>query len=88
MSGVEKDPPFIDNGEGLPTSDSVVEALGMFGLDRLADLPVRYGEHAGTMVDLIARCRIERLTQNWPKGFITQVIGTATQAGEESPESA
>lgn len=78
----EKIPPFVDSGNGLPTPDSVRQALTMFGLDRLADINVRYADHEGSMTDLIARCRIERLTQNWPKGFIAQVIGSASEAGQ------
>lgn len=70
--------PFVDNGEGFPTPDSVRAALGMFSLDRLADIPVSYMDKKGSMVDLITRCRIERLTENWPKGFIAQVIGAAS----------
>lgn len=80
------DHPFIDNGEGFPTADSIREVLGMFSLDRLTDIPVSYNGREGTMVDLIAHCRIERLTENWPKGFISQVIGVASQAGQPNSE--
>lgn len=75
--------PFIDNGEGFPTPDSVRQALGMFSLDRLADIPVNYRGQEGSMIDLIAKCRIDRLTENWPKDFIAQVVGSASQAGRQ-----
>lgn len=84
MDMPENKPPFVDNGEGFPTPDSVRAALGMFSLGRLADMPVSYMDHQGSMVDLITRCRIERLTENWPKSFIAQVIGAASQAGQQS----
>lgn len=82
----EAEPPFVDSGEGFPTGKSVRQALGMFSLDRLADIPVSYMGQEGSMVDLISRCRIERLVENWPKGFIAQVVGAASQAGQQSGE--
>lgn len=78
--------PFIDNGEGFPTPDSVRTALGMFSLDELADIPIRFKGEEGSMIDLVAQCQIEHLTRNWPKGFIAQVIGSATQAAQQ-PEA-
>jgi hypothetical protein len=83
----EIDPPFIDNGEGYPTPESVHVALGMFSMGALAEVPVSYGGHRGSMTELITRCRIERLTENWPKGFIGQVVGAASQAAaQQAPE--
>ena len=82
----ETEHPFIDNGEGFPTPDSVRDALRMFSMDRLADIPANYMGQEGSMVELITRCRIERLTENWPKDFIAQVIGSAAQAGQENPK--
>lgn len=80
----ETDPPFIDNGEGFPTPDSVREALGMFRLDSLSDITVRsHTGEEGTMVDLITDCRIKRLVENWPKDFIAHVMGAASQASQE-----
>lgn len=78
--------PFVDNGEGFPTSDSARSALSMFNLDRLADIPVSYKGQEGSMVELLTCCRIERLTENWPKDFIAHVIGSASQAGQQSIE--
>jgi hypothetical protein len=74
--------PFIDNGEGFPTPDSVRQALGMFSLSPLADIAVNFRGQEGSMVDLVAQCQIGHLTENWPKGFIAQVIGAASQAGQ------
>jgi len=74
--------PFVDNGEGFPTSGSVRQALGMFSLGALADTPVRFRGQQGPLVDLISQCRIDNLTQNWPKDFIAQVVGAASQAGQ------
>lgn len=78
----ETNHPFVDSGNGFPTPESVRTALGMFSLDQLADKPVQYRGHQGSMVDLITHCRIARLTENWPNGFITQVIGSASQAAQ------
>lgn len=76
--------PFVDNGEGYPTSNSVREALDMFDLGALADVPVHFRGQDGTMVDLVTQCRINRLVEDWPKGFIGQVVGGAAQAGQQS----
>lgn len=81
-------PPFIDNGEGLPTTDSVHRALEATQLSALADVEVSYGDpeggkHTGTVVDLVGRCRIEHLVTDWPRGFMAHVIGAATQAANE-----
>jgi hypothetical protein len=76
------DIPFDDNGEGFPTPDSVRTALSQFNLDRLSEVEVSYMGQEGSMVDLISRCQIDRLTQNWPKDFIAQVVGAAAQAGK------
>lgn len=81
---VVADHPFVDAGEGFPTIDSVRMALGMFQLDTLADITVEFRGQPGSMVELIAKCRIERLVDNWPKDFIGQVIGAASQAAQES----
>jgi hypothetical protein len=79
--------PFIDNGEGFPTPDSVRSALNMYQLGALADTTASFRGEADSMVGLIARCRIEDLTKNWPKGFIAQVIGVAAQAGQQGSET-
>jgi hypothetical protein len=76
--------PFIDDGNGFPTPDSVRTALDLFKLDRLADVPISFRGEDGSMVDLVSHCRIEHLTENWPKGFIGQVIGIASQAGQQN----
>lgn len=75
-------PPFVDSGQGYPTPASARAALDMFKMGRLADVPVSSRGSEGTMVDLITRCRIERLTEDWPQGFIGQVVGIATQAAQ------
>ena len=78
----ETNHPFEDNGEGFPTADSVYKALGMFSMESLADTRINYRGQEGTMVGLITQCQIERLVENWPGGFIAQVVGAATQAGQ------
>jgi hypothetical protein len=75
-------PPFVDNGQGYPTPESARAALDLFKMGRLADVPVNFRGHEGSVVDLVARCRIERLTENWPQGFVGQVVGIATQAAQ------
>ena len=84
---VETKPPFVDNGSGFPEPDSVKQALNMYNLDKLANLTVSYRGQEGSMVDLIARCRIEHLTQDWPRGFIAQVIGAAAEAARQANAS-
>jgi hypothetical protein len=79
--------PFVDNGEGFPTSESVSAALEMFNLGALAEVQVSFRGHPGSMVELITHCKIDRLTENWPNGFVAQVIGSAAQAGENSGRS-
>jgi hypothetical protein len=78
--------PFKDSGNGCPTSESVRTALGMFSLGSLADTSVNFRGQAGPMVELITHCKIEQLVTNWPKDFIAQVIGAASQASQPRPE--
>lgn len=77
------EPPFIDDGKGFPTPDSARQAFNMFSLDRIADIQGSYMGQRSSMVELVTRCRIERLVENWPKAFIAQVMGAASQAGQE-----
>jgi hypothetical protein len=74
--------PFVDDGEGYPTEDSVREALDMFRLGPLADVQVAFRGQDGSMTELITQCRIERLVEDWPRGFVGQVVGIASQAGQ------
>lgn len=79
---MQLDPPFDDDGNGYPTPESVREALALFKMDNLAGVPVSFRGEEGTVQELISRCRIEHLTQNWPKGFIGQVVGIVSQQAE------
>ena len=82
MAGEGKHP-FIDNGKGFPTGESVRKALDDYKLGVLADTAITFRGEKGSVADLIAQCKIEHLTQDWPKGFISKVIGAAAQAGQK-----
>lgn len=75
--------PFVDNGNGFPTPESVSTALNICRLGALADRSVTFRGEEGTMVDLIVKCRIEHLTENWPRSFIGRIVGIAAQAGQQ-----
>ena len=81
MAGEAKHP-FIDNGLGYPTQESVRDALGAVSMGALADVPVQFRGEKGSMVDVIAKCPIEHLVDGWPKNFVARVIGVATQAAQ------
>jgi hypothetical protein len=81
------EPPFVDDGEGFPTKDSVRAALNMCKLGVLADKQVEFRGQQGSMIDVIGQCRIERLTENWPAQFMGTVIGAASQASQSRNES-
>jgi hypothetical protein len=81
--------PFVEDKSraGMPTVDSVRDVMGTLNLGSLVDTQVSFMGQEGPMSVLISKCRIERLKEDWPKGFIAQVIGAAAQAAHPGPET-
>jgi hypothetical protein len=74
--------PFVDNGSGYPTLESVNNALDVFGLSSVKDVDTSFRGEEGNVPELITKCKIEHLTKDWPKMFMSYLVAIVSEEGK------